>query len=60
MELRLVETIVIKLPFLGRPVVIGKDRAENVGQSPVIVRSEVSQFNWECGRLQALQFTRGW
>jgi len=48
MILRPVETLILKPPLLRCPVVIRKDRAEDMGQTRVIGRSELSQFNWEC------------
>src|SRR5437867_9299173 len=61
-ELRSVETLVVKLPFLRSPVVIRKNRAKDVGQSPVILWSELSQFNWECplSRHESLEHGRNW
>ncbi len=48
MELRLVETLIFKPPLLRCPVVIRKDRAEDVGQLPVFISLEFADFQWEC------------
>src|SRR6266567_3322273 len=62
MELCPVKTLIFKPPFLGCSIVVGKDRAEDVGQLPVIVLSEVSQFNWECplSRHEQIDHSRNW
>src|SRR5439155_12451390 len=51
MELRLVKTLVFKLPFLRRPVIVWKDQAEDVGQLPVVISLEFADLQWECGHL---------
>ncbi len=48
MELRPVETLIFKPPLFRCPVVIGKDRAEDVGQLPVVISLEFADFQWEC------------
>src|SRR3989442_4692972 len=48
MELRPVETLIFKPPLFRCPVVIGKDRAEDMSQLPVVISLEFADFQWEC------------
>src|SRR6267143_3527996 len=48
MELRPIETLIFKPPLFRCSVVIGKYRAENVGQLPVVFSLEFADSQWEC------------